>query len=129
MTELLVSLGKLSIGFLGILGPVALLLCFLHIRDRRQSTLYPIVLCELNRPDLRGMFAVKIKGRPLGADTVIVELWECSREQVWNVIERLSAKLPAHVRFEVNGITDCRARSTWKLTVMRSRPSASYCTG
>jgi hypothetical protein len=129
MTELFVSLGKLSIGFLGILGPVALLLGFLHIRDRRQSTLYPMVLRELTRPDLRGLFAVKIKSRPVGADTVIVELWHCTREQVWNVIERLSAKLPAHVRFEVNGITDCRARSTWKLTVMRSRPPASYCTG
>jgi hypothetical protein len=129
MTELFVSLGKLSIGFLGILGPVALLLCFLHIRDRRQSTLYPIVLRELTQPDLRGLFAVKIKSRPFGADSVIVELWHCTREQVWNVIERLSAKLPAYVRFEVNGITDCRARSTWKLTVMRSRPPASYCTG
>lgn len=128
MTEMLVSLGKLSIGFLGILGPVALLLGFLHIRDQRQSVLYPTVLRELNLPDLRGLFAVNIKSRPFGADTVIVELWHCSREQVWDVIERLSAKLPAHVRFEVNGITDCRARSTWKLTVMRSQPTASYCT-
>ena len=129
MTELIVSLGKLSIGFLGILGPVALLLGFLHIHDQRRSMLYPTVLRELNWPDLRGLFAVNIKCRPFGADTVIVELWSCSREQVWDVIERLSAKLPAHVRLEVNGFTDCRAKSAWKLTVMRSQPSISYCTG
>jgi len=129
MTEMLVSLGKLSIGFLGILGPVALLLGFLHIRDQRQSMLYPTVLRELNLPDLRGLFAVNIKSRLFGADTVIVELWRCSREQVWDVIERLSATLPAHVRLEVNGIADCRVRSAWKLTVMRSQPSISYCIG
>jgi len=129
MTEMLISLGKLSLGFLGILGPLALLLGFLHIRDQRQSMLYPTILRELNLPDLRGLFAVKIKSRPFGADTVIVDLWRCSRDQVWDVIERLSAKLPAHVRLEVNGITDCRVRSAWKLTVMRSQPSISYCTG
>ena len=128
MTELMASLGKLSIGFLGILGPIALLLGFLHTRDQRQSMLYTKVLVDLNLPVLRGLFAVKIKSRPFGADTVIVDLWHCSREQVWDVIERVSTNLPAHVRFEVNGIADCRVRSTWKLTVMRSQPSASYCT-
>lgn len=128
MTEMLLSLGKLSIGFLGILGPLALLLGFLRIRDQRQSMLYTTVLRELNLPDLRGLFAVNIKSRPFGADTVMVDQWHCSRERVWDVIEKLSTKLPAHVRLEVNGITDCRTRSTWKLTVMRSQPSASYCT-
>ena len=128
MTELMVSLGKLSIGFLGILGPIALLLGFLHTRDQRQSRLYTKVLVDLNLPVLRGLFAVKIKSRPFGADTVIVDLWHCSREQVWDVIGRLSTNFPAHVRFEVNGIADCRVISTWKLTVMRSQPSASYCT-
>jgi hypothetical protein len=129
MTEMLVSLGKLLIGFLGILGPAALLLGFLHIRDRRQSTLYTKVLVELNLPELRGLFGVKIKSRPFGADTVMVDLWHCSREQVWDVIERLSAKLPANAKLEVNGVTDCRVMSAWKLTVMRSQPSISYCIG
>jgi hypothetical protein len=104
MTEMLVSLGKLSIGFLGILGPIILLLGFLHIRDQRESMLYTTVLRELNLPDLRGLFAVKIKSRPFGADTVMIDLWNCPREQVWDVIERLSTKLPAHVRLEVNAL-------------------------
>lgn len=127
MVELMVSLGKLSIGFLCILGPLALPFLFLHIRDHRQSELYTTVLRELNLPELRGLFTVKILTRPLTADRVVVDLWQCSREQVWGVIEKLSAQLPEHVRLEVNGITDCRVKSTWKLTVMRSQPSVAYC--
>jgi hypothetical protein len=127
MVELLVSLGKLSIGFLCILGPLALPFLLLHIRDHRESELYTTVLRELNLPELRGLFTVRILTRPFTADTVVVDLWQCSREQVWGVIEKLSARLPGHVRLEVNGITDCRVRSTWKLTVMRTQPSVSYC--
>jgi hypothetical protein len=127
MVELLVSLGKLSIGFLCILGPFALPFLFLHIREHRESELYTTVLRELNSPELRGLFTVRILTRPLTADTVVVDLWQCSREQVWGVIEKLSAQLPEHVRLEVNGITDCRVRSTWKLTVMRSQAALSCC--
>ena len=127
MVDLLESLGKLTIGFLGILGPIVLLMTFLHVRDQRESMLFAIVLAELNLPQLRGLSTVKIKSRPLWADTVVVDLWNCSRERVWEVIETLSTKLPSRVRLEVNGITDCRVRSTWKLTVMRTHPFVSYC--
>ena len=127
MFELLVSLGKLSIGFLCILAPFALPLLFRHIRDHRKSELYTTVLRALNLPELRGLFTVRILSRPLTADTVAVDLWRCSREQVWGVIEKLSAQLPEHVRLEVNGITDCRVRSTWKLTVMRCQSPVSCC--
>lgn len=127
MNDLIVSLAKLTIGFLGILGPVVLLLMIMNNRDRRESMLFATVLLELNRPHLRGLFTVKIKSRPLWADTVVVDLWNCSREQVWNVIEILSAKLPTHARLEVNGITDCRVQSTWKLIVMRTQDFVSYC--
>jgi len=127
MVELMVSLGKLSIGFLCILGPVALAILFLQNREHRESELYTTVLRELNVPELRGLFTARILTRPLTADTVVVDLWQCSREQVWGVIERLAAQLPEHVRLEVNGITDCRVRSTWKLTVMRTQPSLACC--
>lgn len=127
MNDLIVSLAKLTIGFVGILGPVVLLLMIMNNRDRRESMLFATVLLELNRPHLRGLFTVKIKSRPLWADTVVVDLLNCSREQVWNVIEILSAKLPTHARLEVNGITDCRVQSTWKLIVMRTQDFVSYC--
>jgi hypothetical protein len=127
MLELLLSLGKLSIGFLCVLAPFALPFLFRHIRDHRESELYTTVLRALNLPELQGLFTVRILSRPLTADTVVVDLWRCSREQVWGIIEKLSAQLPEHVRLEVNGITDCRVRSTWKLTVMRTQPPMSYC--
>lgn len=127
MIDLLASLAKLSFGFLAILGPMALVFVVLQIRDRRESLLFAAVLVELNRPHLRGLFTVKVKSRPIGPDTVVVDLWNCSREQVWNVIEKLSAKLPSRVRLEVNGMTDCRAGSTWKLTVSKAQPLVSNC--
>jgi hypothetical protein len=74
------------------------------------------------------LFSLKIKSRPVGSDTVIVDLWGCPREQVWDLMERLSARLPAHVRLEVNGISGCRLNSTWTLTV-RKESAVAYCSG
>ena len=128
MIELFTSLGKLAIGFLCILGPFVLPIAFLRTRDLREAALSTRVLQELNSPDLRGLFFVKVKSRLIGADTVIVDLWSCSREQVWDLVERLSARLPAHVRVEVNGISSSRVNSTWTLTV-RKGAAVAYCSG
>ena len=43
-------------------------------------------------------------------------------------MERLSARLPAHVRVEVNGISGSRLNSEWTLTV-RKGPAVAYCSG
>jgi len=117
--ELFTSLGKLAIGFLFILGPFVLLIAFLRVRDLREAALSTRVLQELNSPDLRGLFSIEVKSRPIGADTVKVDLRSCSREQVWDLMERLSARLPAHVRVEVNGISGSRLNSEWTLTVRK----------
>ena len=127
MAELLVSLVKLFIGFLGILGPVVLLLALQRSRDRREATLSTTVLQVLSSPELRGLFAVKIKSTPFLRDWVAVDLWNCSRDQLWDVMQRLSAQLPSHVRVEVNGISDCRTRSTWTMTVKRNPSSVACC--
>ena len=128
MIELFTSLGKLAIGFLCILGPFVLPIAFLRTRDLREAALSIRVLQELNSTDFRGLFFVKVKSRLIGADTVIVDLWSCSREQVWDLIERLSARLPAQVRVEVNGISGSRVNSTWTLTV-RKGPAVAHCSG
>jgi len=128
MAELFVSLGKLSIGFLCILGPLVLFITFLRTRDRREAALSTTVLQELNSPNLRGLFSLKIKRRSIVSDTVIVDLWGCSPEQVWDLMERLSARLPEHVRVEVNGMSGWRLNSTYTLT-LRKGPSAVYCSG
>ena len=127
MGGLLMNFGLLALGFLGIAAPVVLLILYDRIRDERESRLLEAVGMELNQPHLRGLSAVKIKSWPPWADTVIVDLWNCSREQVWDVIEKLSNQLPSQVRLEVNGITDCRVRSTWKMTVVRTQSFVPYC--
>lgn len=58
---------------------------------------------------------------------MVVDLWGCSREQVWEVMENLSAELPAHVRVEVNGLSDSRLRPAWTLTATRMLSSACLC--
>lgn len=129
MIDLVTSLGKLAMGFLCILGPFVILIALLRTRDRREAALSVRVLQELNAPNLRGLFSIDVKSRPIGADRVIVDLWSCSREQVWDLMERLSARLPAHVRVEVNGISGSRLNSTWTLTVRKgiNRYAGSYC--
>lgn len=126
--ELVTSLFKLSVGFLCILGPVVLLIAFLRMRDLREESLRTRVLQELNSPNLRGLYSLEVKSRPLGGDTVKVDLRSCSREQVWDLMERLSVRLPAHVRVEVNGISDSRLNSEWTLTV-RKVPATANCSG
>ncbi|MGE5255968.1 MAG: hypothetical protein ACM3KE_04815 [Hyphomicrobiales bacterium] len=126
MIELLISLGKLAVGFLCIAGPVVVLLMWLRTRDRRVAMLSSAALRELNLPELRGLFAVKIKSSFFSGGLVAVDLWNCSRDQLWDVLQRLSARLPSHVRVEVNGISDSRTKSTWTVTVKRN-PSCIAC--
>lgn len=127
MVDLLTSVSRLLTGFVCVLGPVVFLLVFLHARDRREAALRLTVLREMNRPDLRGLFVVNVATRSIGGDTVVVDLWGCSREQVWDVMENLSAKLPAHVRVEVNGLSDSRLKPAWTLTATRKLSSACPC--
>jgi hypothetical protein len=126
MGELLIRLGELCIGFLSMMGPLVLLMVFLRLRDQRESILYAVVLRQLNLPDLRGLFAVKIRCRVFSRkDTVMVDLWSCPKEQVWEAIIRLSTHLPPEVRLVVNGMTDPRSPSMLTLKLERSIPSVS----
>jgi hypothetical protein len=126
MEELLIRLGELGIGFLSMMGPLVLLMIFLKVRDQRESILYTVVLKELNSPDLRGLFAVKIRCSVFSRqDTVMVDLWYCPKERVWDTVIQLSTHLPPEVRLVVNGMADFRSRSALTLRVERSIPSVS----
>lgn len=126
MEELLVRIGELGIGFLSMTGPLVLLMVFLKIRDERESVLYTVVLKELNSPDLRGLFAVKIRCSVFSRqDAVMVDLWNCPKERLWDTVLRLSNHVPPEVRLVVNGMADSSARSTLTLRVERSIPSVS----
>jgi hypothetical protein len=126
MTELLLSLGKLTMGFLCILGPLVLSIAFLRSRDRREAALSTKILQGLNASELRGLYSVKVRSHWIGADKVIVDLWSCSRDQVWDLMERFSAQLPENIRVEVNGINSSRLNSTVTLAV-KKKPCVAYC--
>jgi hypothetical protein len=126
MTELLASLGKLAIGFLCILGPLILLMSFLHVRGRREAALSTKVLQELNSPEFRGLYSVQVKSHWFGADEVRVDVWGCSRDQVWDLMERLSAQLPARMRVESNGARSSRRSSKLTLAV-KNGPRTAHC--
>lgn len=127
MDELLLNMGKLAAGFLCMLGPIAFLMTILRKRDRREAALALTVLRELNTPELRGMYSVNVASRSLGRDSVAIDLLTCSREQVWDVMEKLSAKLPPRVRVEVNGLSSGRLESAWTLTATRKIASPALC--
>jgi hypothetical protein len=127
MDALLLNVGQLLAGFLCILGPLGFLLAHLRLRDQREATLSLAALRELNTPELRGMLAVKVESRFIGRDKVVVDVGGCSREQLWGVMEKLTVKLPSHVRVQVNGLGDNRFRPAWILTANRKLPSAAVC--
>lgn len=127
MDALLLNLGRLLAGFLCILGPLGFLLAHLRRRDQREAALILTALRELNTPELRGLLAVKVESRSIGRDKVVVDVGGCPREQLWGVMEKLSAKLPSHVRVEVNGLGGSRFRPAWSLTATRKLPSAAVC--
>ncbi len=124
MEELLTRLGLLFIGFAGMLGPLILLMGFLRLRERRESILLGAVLKELNSPNLRGLFTVHVNcGLFTRQGMVTIDLQDCSKEQIWETIMQLSARLPLQVQLVVNGMTDSRSRSILTLNVKRSLPS------
>ncbi len=126
MSDLLLNVGKLAVGLFCILGPVVLSIASLRSRDRRENDLSLHVLTELNSSELRGLYSVRVSSHLLGADRVTVDLWGCSRDQVWDLMERLSARLPANIQVEVNGITSSRLSSKLILTVQNGSRIA-YC--
>ncbi len=127
MSELMIHLVTLGIGFFTLTGPVLVVMAGLRARDQREDRLYAQVLGELNTPDLRGLYSVRVDCRPFGRDTVHLDLWGCSPQRVWEVMLRVSAVLPAGVKLAVGGVTDSRSASTWNLTVSKRCPAMSGC--
>lgn len=128
MQELMIHLVTLGLGFFILTGPVLFLMTALKARDQKEGRLYARVLGELNAPDLRGLTTVRIDCRPLGPDTVHIDLWGCPPQRVWEVMLRVSDRLPAGVKLEVGGITESRPSSSWNLTVSKRCPAMSGCT-
>jgi len=125
MGELLASLGKLILGFGAIAGLPFGVLILLNARDRRHALLGAVVFGQLKAPGLQGHYAVQIRGLLPWRDKVVVDLWGCTRDQVWGAMEGIARQLPETVVLEVNGSVGCRPQARLTMTVAggwRSRP-------
>ena len=120
MSQSLIHIGHLLVGFMILFGPVIVLLLILNARDRRESTLRGIVFEQLRSPDLRGLFTFRIRHALfLGSSVVIVNLWDCSKEQIWDTTTRLSISLPSEVRLIISGTMDREHKVRFALKIKR----------
>jgi hypothetical protein len=126
MLEMFASQGNVFVGLLCFVCSFALLLV-LRTHQQREAMLSTMVLLELNAPELRGLFTVKIKSKPFLGEVVAIDLWNCSRDKTCDVMRRLAAQVPSRVRVEINGLRDCRARFTWTLKAKRSPSRVACC--
>ena len=130
MSQSLIHIGHLLVGFMILFGPVIVLLLILNARDRRESTLRGIVFEQLRSPDLRGLFTFRIRHALfLGSSVVDVNLWDCSKEQIWNTTTRLSIHLPLEVRLIVTGTMDREHKVGFTLKLKREVASlhSTFC--
>jgi hypothetical protein len=125
MFDILIAISQLMLALFAIGGPMAFILLMLVLRDRKAEKILTIASKALNTRELHGLYAVKIQGGILQAEKVSVELWGCSREQMWEVISRLSAQLPRRVGLVINGISDPVTRAALKLDIQR-KPVTAY---
>ncbi len=76
----------------------------LNLRDRREARMLGAVLAELSGPDLRGRVAIRVRAGLLGTSSVVkVHLLCASRQEIWEILGRLSGRLSRRVRLEVTG--------------------------
>jgi hypothetical protein len=126
MTELMICLARLIVGFFLVVAPLICLIALLNARDHGMSIIEGIVAKELNSRELRGLVAASIKYALLSKRCrVKVDIWNCSSDQVWDVIDRLRVNLPSNARLFVNGIPTRFPKTTFSLEIRRIVPSES----
>lgn len=124
MAALMISLAKLIIGFILVAAPLICLIVLFHARDYRMSIIEGIVGKELNSPDLRGLVAANTKYALLSKSCrVEVDMWGCSANQIWDVIDRLRINLPSSARLLVNGIPARSLKTRFSLEIKRMTQS------
>ncbi len=97
------TLGTVLVVVLVLGGPLIWAMA-LNVRDRREAWLLSTVLAELSEPDLRGRVAIRVRAGLLGTPGVVkVHLLCASRQEIWEILGRLSERLSRRVRLEVSG--------------------------
>lgn len=119
----MMQLGGLLIGISFTLGPVVLLMGLFNLRDRRESALRTVVLQQVNSRDLRGLIAVRIRSALFSRRSLVtLDMRACSRDQIWDVITRLSQRLPPRVRLVVDGRVDQDLPATFMVETAGGQP-------
>ncbi|MBI3028425.1 MAG: hypothetical protein HYY64_02815 [Candidatus Rokubacteria bacterium] len=97
------TFGAVLIAMLVLGGPLIWAMT-LNLRDRREARLLGTVLAELDGRDFRGRVAVKVRAGLLWAPSVVkIHLLCASRQEIWEILGRLSERLSRRVRLEVTG--------------------------
>lgn len=113
MAPELLKLGWLAIGIAVALGPVLLSALLLNLRDRRKARLLAAVLDLTSSPDLRGRLAIRVHSGILWPRSVVaLHILLPSRNEIWDVVTRLSRCLPPRVRVEIDGLVDRQVPAT-----------------
>jgi hypothetical protein len=95
------------VSFVLLLGLLGFFCVLLNLRDRRRARVLHAVLDQIGTPDLRGRFTVQVRcGLLSPGAAVAIELLACSRNEIWELMARLSQHLSPRVRLEVTGPTD-----------------------
>ncbi len=106
-----------------IFAPLIGLLLLLNLRDRRVATLRHVVLAALPLHELRGLIAVRARCAMFSRkSTVTLDMFACTRDQVWDAVTCLYHSLPQHVRLVVNGAVDQQFTTTLTLETGGRRP-------
>lgn len=119
----LMKLGVIILFFGLTLSPLVGLLLLLNRRDRRQARVLGTVLEQLSSPDLRGRVAARVRSGLLSPKSVVtVDVAGCSREEIWDIMTRLSQRLSPQIRLEVSGPQDRCFLATFTVETLGWRP-------
>jgi hypothetical protein len=123
----MVQLGELAL-WLGLaVSPVLVPALLLNLRDRRESAVLGTVGAQLSSRELRGRIAVRVRCALLGKGGVVaLDMRDCSQEEIWGAMVRLSRSLPPTVQLVVDGVVDRDAPVTFAVqAAARRRPGRS----
>lgn len=99
MLPVIRELWELFVGISTIAGPVIAVSLLLNHRDRRESRLKGMVTAQIDFRGLLNLVAIETRCSLLLPRSVItVDMQACFDEEIWEVVERLSRKLPHAVQ-------------------------------
>lgn len=103
MLNIAIEVGTFLLVALAGVGPVLGLALSLNARDRRRAALLEAAWSLAPR-ELRHLIAVEAHPGLLGRrGVVLVDMRDCSRDEIWDAVARWSAGLPPGVRLRVTG--------------------------